>query len=76
MIALLQYGQFTAMIQLPGTDPQYTVAVMKPMEELSLLPLDDKEFGKTDLDKTTRLEFRLKDRLRDDIWLYEFIGEA
>ena len=73
MKALLEYGQFTAMIHLPHDEPQYMVRVMKPSEGVSLVPLDEIDVSRVE---KYALEFRLKDKLSKDVWLYEFVGEV
>jgi hypothetical protein len=73
MIAILQYGQFTSQVQIPGNEPRYTVHVIKPMEDISFVPLEDMDMSTV---SKNILEFKLKDRLNKDIWLYEFVGEA
>lgn len=70
MKAILQYGQFTMMLEVPKH--QYTISIMKPHDELSYVPL-----GLSVIDelKPSRLEFRIEKQLSEDIWLYRFTGE-
>ena len=72
MKALLKYGNFTALIELP--EKMYKVSVMKPQESLSLVPLTENQIA--DLTKAMRLDFIVRDRLTEDIWLYEFESES
>ena len=69
MKAILKYGQFTSMIELPNIVP--SVRIMKPSEGISLMPepVDVSEV------KSYGLEFRYVRRLDDDIHLYEFNNE-
>lgn len=71
MKAILQYGQFSAMIELP--ERLLTVSIMKPMDSPSILPLET-TLASTEV-MPSRLEFRLREQLTDDYWLYEFVGE-
>lgn len=70
MRAILKYGQFTAMIDLPEARP--IVSIMKPPDTVSFLPLPEQ-----DLDKptTARLDFRFREELYEGICLYEFDSE-
>lgn len=71
MKAILKYGQFSAMIQLPKVLP--TVAILKPMDDLvSFVPYEAID---PSIDPPKRLQFRIRDRLADDIYLYEFESE-
>lgn len=70
MKAILNYGQFSTMINI--SEVRDTISIHKPIE-INWLPLE--EFNKIDTETKYILEFGLKDRLNDDIWLYEFVGE-
>ncbi len=69
MKAILKYGQFTSMIELPNLLP--SVRIMKPSESVSLMP---EPIDVTEV-KNYGLEFRYVRRLDDDIHLYEFDRE-
>lgn len=73
MKAILKYGQFTAMIELPHMLPM--VSVMKPMDAISVMPLTEEEIADVTRKKIYRLDFRYIKRLDDDIHLYEFEAE-
>ncbi len=70
MKAILQYGQFTMMLEVPKH--QYTISIMKPQDAPSYVPLDPSTIDEL---KTSRLEFRIDKELTEDIWLYRFVGE-
>ncbi len=71
MKAILQYGQFTAMIELP--EVRHTVSIVKPFEALSFAPLTEQDLSKPIMG---RLDFRIEKQLSEDIWLYTFVSEA
>jgi len=68
--AILQYGQFTMMLEMPNRYP--TINIMKPQDELSFVPLDESTLTEV---KPSRLEFRFIKQLTEDICLYEFVSE-
>lgn len=71
MKAILQYGQFTSMIELPNFRPE--IAIMKPQDELSFVSLEDR-FDPAEV-TTHALIFRVETQLNEDMWLYKFIRE-
>jgi len=72
MKAILEYGQFTTMIQLPTILPE--VSVIKPPQGISLLPIQEV----VDVTEVTshRLDFRFKQQLTDDLVVYTFERES
>lgn len=72
MKAILKYGQFTSMIELPRLLP--TIHIMKPHEAPSYLPLE--ELPDVRENKSIMLKFLFRKRLSDDIYLYEFESES
>lgn len=72
MKAILQYGQFTHLIEVPDNNASPTIQVMKPMDEPSFVPLPTVA---PDTVEASRLEFRYDKRLDDQFSLYKFVRE-
>lgn len=70
MKAILEYGRFTAMIEL--LEVRHIVSIMKPLESISFVPLTEQDLSKPTMG---RLDFRIDKQLSDDIWLYKFDSE-
>lgn len=72
MKAILQYGQFTCMIQISTVLP--TISIFKPLEQVSLLPMEEL-FTPSEI-KLSRLEFKYSERLSADVLIYKFERES
>lgn len=72
MIALLRYGPFTAMIQLPAILP--VVTVLAPENDaVNLLPLENSSTLRPDKIALKKMEFTLSNHPDRDIAVYDFV---
>lgn len=72
MKAILQYGQFTHLIEVADNDARPTIQIMKPIDEPSFVPLPTVA---PETIESSRLEFRYDKRLDDQFYLYKFVRE-
>lgn len=70
MKAILEYGKFTCLIELPEILPE--VRIMKPMDAISFTPQDIPDVSEVD---TKLLEFRYARQLDNRYHLYRFERE-